>query len=103
MRREFHVRFCEGGGVKLPSATRLAEVGKPEGLTAVEYLCAFQLRHPPPAVTAAIRSAPPGMNPVRMASLSMKYDPENRFHRAKRAAWAYYGVDHHALCEGMEP
>ena len=23
MRREFHVRFCEGGGVKLPSATRL--------------------------------------------------------------------------------
>jgi RNA-directed DNA polymerase len=23
MRRELHVRFCEGGGVKLPSATRL--------------------------------------------------------------------------------
>ncbi len=23
MRRESHVRFCEGGGVKLPSATRL--------------------------------------------------------------------------------
>jgi RNA-directed DNA polymerase len=23
MRREFHVRFCEGGGVQLPSATRL--------------------------------------------------------------------------------
>ena len=23
MRREFHVRFCEGGGVKFPSATRL--------------------------------------------------------------------------------
>jgi hypothetical protein len=23
MRREFHVRFCEGGGVRLPSATRL--------------------------------------------------------------------------------
>ena len=22
MRRESHVRFCEGGGVKLPSATR---------------------------------------------------------------------------------
>lgn len=24
MRREFHVRFCEGGGVRVPSATRLA-------------------------------------------------------------------------------
>jgi RNA-directed DNA polymerase len=23
MRRELHVRFCEGGGVQLPSATRL--------------------------------------------------------------------------------
>ena len=23
MRREFHVRFCEGGGVRAPSATRL--------------------------------------------------------------------------------
>ena len=23
MRREFHVRFCEGGGVQFPSATRL--------------------------------------------------------------------------------
>jgi RNA-directed DNA polymerase len=23
MRREFHVGFCEGGGVKFPSATRL--------------------------------------------------------------------------------
>src|SRR6266571_4286577 len=23
MRREFHVRFCEGGGVRFPSATRL--------------------------------------------------------------------------------
>ena len=22
MRREFHVRFCEGGGVQFPSATR---------------------------------------------------------------------------------
>jgi len=22
MKRELHVRFCEGGGVKLPSATR---------------------------------------------------------------------------------
>jgi RNA-directed DNA polymerase len=26
MRREFHVRFCEGGGVRLPSATRLVMV-----------------------------------------------------------------------------
>jgi len=23
MRRELHVRFCEGGGVRFPSATRL--------------------------------------------------------------------------------
>src|SRR6266849_1622062 len=28
MRRESHVRFCEGGGVRLPSATRLP-VGSP--------------------------------------------------------------------------
>jgi RNA-directed DNA polymerase len=26
MRREFHVRFCEGGGVRVPSATRLVIV-----------------------------------------------------------------------------
>ena len=26
MKREFHVRFCEGGGVRLPSATRLVVV-----------------------------------------------------------------------------
>ncbi len=25
MRRESHVRFCEGGGVRLPSATRLRD------------------------------------------------------------------------------
>ena len=25
MRREFHVRFCEGGGVRAPSATRLIQ------------------------------------------------------------------------------
>ena len=25
MRREFHVRFCEGGGVRFPSATRLVK------------------------------------------------------------------------------
>lgn len=30
MRRELHVRFCEGGGVKLPSATRrMVKVAKP--------------------------------------------------------------------------
>jgi len=31
MRRESHVRFCEGGGVKLPSATRLVIVCELQG------------------------------------------------------------------------
>ena len=30
MRREFHVRFCEGGGVRFPSATRLVCLAKTE-------------------------------------------------------------------------
>ena len=30
MRREFHVRFCEGGGVRFPSATRLVILGRSE-------------------------------------------------------------------------
>jgi hypothetical protein len=30
MRRESHVRFCEGGGVRLPSATRLVRLIKEE-------------------------------------------------------------------------
>ena len=32
MRRESHVRFCEGGGVRLPSATRLVRSIKEECL-----------------------------------------------------------------------
>ena len=28
MKREFHVRFWEGGGVRFPSATRPGEVGR---------------------------------------------------------------------------
>ena len=32
MRRESHVRFCEGGGVKFPSATRLVITGKSKRL-----------------------------------------------------------------------
>ena len=35
MRRESHVRFCEGGGVRLPSATRLVRSIKHEGLNRV--------------------------------------------------------------------
>ena len=31
MRREFHVRFCEGGGVRFPSATRLVVGFEREG------------------------------------------------------------------------
>ena len=34
MRREFHVRFCEGGGVRAPSATRLVTHSVPVFLTA---------------------------------------------------------------------
>jgi hypothetical protein len=35
MRRESHVRFCEGGGVRLPSATRLVRSIKQECLSQV--------------------------------------------------------------------
>ena len=35
MRRESHVRFCEGGGVRLPSATRLVRSIKHECLDRV--------------------------------------------------------------------
>ena len=35
MRRESHVRFCEGGGVRLPSATRLVRSIKHECLNQV--------------------------------------------------------------------
>jgi hypothetical protein len=35
MRRESHVRFCEGGGVRLPSATRLVRSIKEECLNRV--------------------------------------------------------------------
>jgi hypothetical protein len=35
MRRESHVRFCEGGGVRLPSATRLVRAIKEECLDKV--------------------------------------------------------------------
>ena len=35
MRRESHVRFCEGGGVRLPSATRLVRSIKQECLDCV--------------------------------------------------------------------
>ena len=41
MRRESHVRFCEGGGVRFPSATRLVVLGKAspaDMLAAVETL-----------------------------------------------------------------
>jgi putative transposase len=35
MRRESHVRFCEGGGVRFPSATRLVRSIKDECLSRV--------------------------------------------------------------------
>ena len=44
MRRESHVRFCEGGGVRLPSATRLVRSVKDECLNRVVPLGEWHLR-----------------------------------------------------------
>ena len=44
MRRESHVRFCEGGGVRLPSATRLVRTIKEECLDRVLLLGERHLR-----------------------------------------------------------
>ena len=44
MRRESHVRFCEGGGVRLPSATRLVRSIKEECLNRVVVLGEAHLR-----------------------------------------------------------
>lgn len=38
MRRELHVRFCEGGGVQLPSATRLVVLARYMGPRIVAWL-----------------------------------------------------------------
>jgi len=38
MRRESHVRFWEGGGVRLPSATRLLKIGKGREVVVREWL-----------------------------------------------------------------
>ena len=43
MRREFHVRFCEGGGVRFPSATRLI-VGFQHEREARQFLAALRDR-----------------------------------------------------------
>lgn len=37
MRREFHVRFCEGGGVRFPSATRLVILSRGWAKEALEW------------------------------------------------------------------
>ena len=42
MRRESHVRFCEGGGVRFPSATRLVRSIKDECLS---WVIPFGERH----------------------------------------------------------
>ena len=44
MRRESHVRFCEGGGVRFPSATRLVRSIKAECLDRVVPLGEDHLR-----------------------------------------------------------
>jgi RNA-directed DNA polymerase len=38
MRREFHVRFCEGGGVQFPSATRLVVMARYVGRRVVDWI-----------------------------------------------------------------
>ena len=38
MRRELHVRFCEGGGVQFPSATRLVVLARWMGPRIVAWL-----------------------------------------------------------------
>ncbi len=37
MRRELHVRFCEGGGVRLPSATRLVILSREHAVEALAW------------------------------------------------------------------
>jgi putative transposase len=44
MRRESHVRFCEGGGVRFPSATRLVRSVKEECLNHIVPLGERHLR-----------------------------------------------------------
>jgi len=44
MRRESHVRFCEGGGVRLPSATRLVRSIKDECLDRMIPLVEWHFR-----------------------------------------------------------
>lgn len=82
------------------AAYRYADIGRPEGLTADEYICANVLKHPPPALVSAIQAV------ARTSSLSldlitMRFDPENPSHRRTREKWAYYGIDHEVLCEGI--
>ena len=52
MRRESHVRFCEGGGVRLPSATRLVRSIKEECLERMTALGERHFRH---AITEFMR------------------------------------------------
>jgi hypothetical protein len=52
MRRESHVRFCEGGGVRLPSATRLVRSIKEECLNRIVPLGEWHLRR---ALTEFVR------------------------------------------------
>jgi putative transposase len=45
MRRESHVRFCEGGGVRFPSATRLVRSIKEECLDRIIPIGERHFRH----------------------------------------------------------
>ena len=83
-------------------ARKYAEIGREDGLTAEEYLCAYKLRHPPAYLVLAIRRTDVGSR-LKSERRWMEYDPENRSHRKAREKWGYYGVDHDALCGGLTP
>ncbi|MDD9984202.1 MAG: hypothetical protein OXU81_23060 [Gammaproteobacteria bacterium] len=83
-------------------ARKYAEIGREDGLTAEEYLCAYKLRHPPAYLLLAIRRTDVGSR-LKSERQWMEYDPENRSHRKAREKWSYYGVDHDVLCGGLTP
>jgi len=88
MRREFHVRFCEGGGVRFPSATRLI-VGFQYRSDAEQFLKSLRERlrkfslqlHPEKTRLLMFGAAPsrnkaPGYELLCVAtSLTMQYPP----------------------------
>jgi pimeloyl-ACP methyl ester carboxylesterase len=74
MKRECHVRFCEGGGVKSPSATRLVELGRDlhwEDAIFVGHSCSAMI-----GTLASIRA--PGMFDGLILMVYSRYFPRSR-------------------------